>query len=167
MNLLKKLIATPSDPLLTVLRLTLGIVILPHGIQKTLGLFGGYGFSGTMNFFAQTWHISAPFAFAAIMAEFIGGIALIFGFASRLAALSITANMLVAIAVVHSQYGFFMNWFGTQKGEGFEFHLLAIAVAIPVILRGSGALSIDRGLTDLLTRDAVNAMPSSANLSGI
>jgi putative oxidoreductase len=167
MNSLNKFIATSNDPLLTVLRLTLGIVILPHGVQKSLGLFGGYGFSGTMNFFAQTWHISAPFAFAAIMAEFAGGIALILGLGSRLAALAITINMLVAIAMVHRQYGFFMNWFGTQKGEGFEFHLLAIAVAIPVILRGSGALSLDRLLTNLLTRDVGNPMPSSATLSGV
>jgi putative oxidoreductase len=168
MNPLKKLIATSNDPLLTALRLTLGIVMFPHGAQKALGIFGGYGFSGTMNFFAQTWHIPAPFAFGAIMAEFAGGIALILGVASRLAALSIVANVLVAIVLVHAQYGFFMNWFGTQKGEGFEFHLLAIAVALPVIFRGSGALSLDRLLTYLTTCGVHhNSMPSSADLSGI
>ena len=153
MNSLKKLFATANDPILTVLRLTLGVIFFAHGAQKTLGLFGGYGFSGTMNFFTTTMHIPAPLAFAAIMAEFAGGIALIVGLASRLAALSVAVNMVVAIAMVSGQYGLFMNWFGTQKGEGFEYHLLAIAVALPLIIRGSGAFSLDRLLANLVARD--------------
>lgn len=131
MNTLKKLVGTPNDPLLTVLRLTLGVIFFAHGAQKTLGLFGGYGFSGTMGFFTNVMHIPAPLAFAAIMAEFLGGIALVLGLASRLAALSIAVTMLVAIVMVNARYGLFMNWFGTQKGEGIEYHLLAIAVALP------------------------------------
>jgi putative oxidoreductase len=161
MNALKKLVATPNDPLLTALRLTLGIIFLAHGAQKTLGLFGGYGFSGTMHFFTNVMHIPAPLAFVAIMAEFAGGIALILGLASRLAALSIAVTMVVAIVMVNAQNGLFMNWFGTQKGEGIEYHLLAIAVALPIIVRGSGALSIDRLLANLPVREVrPNAIPS-------
>ena len=161
MNTLKKLVATPNDPVLTALRLTLGIIFLAHGAQITLGLFGGHGYSGTMSFFRTVMHIPAPLAFAAIMAEFAGGLFLIVGLFSRLAAFSIAINMLVAIAMVHGQYGLFMNWFGNQKGEGFEYHLLAIAVALPLILHGSGALSLDRLLTNLPAREVhPNALPS-------
>ena len=161
MNALKKLLATPNDPLLTVLRLTLGIIFLAHGAQMTLGLSGGHGLSGTMHFFATDLHIPAPLAFVAIMAQFLGSIGLILGLASRLAALSIVGNMVVAIVMVHEQFGLFMNWFGTQKGEGYEYHLLAIAVALPIIFRGAGALSIDRLLANLPARDVhPNAIPS-------
>jgi len=153
MNPLKKLIETPNDPLLTVLRLVLGIIFFAHGAQQTLGQFGGFGLSGTVNFFITVLHISASLAFASIMAGFAGGIALILGLASRLAALAIGINMLIAIVMVHARYGLFMNWFGTQKGEGFEYHLLAIAVALPIIIRGSGALSLDRLVGKLARRD--------------
>jgi putative oxidoreductase len=125
-------------------RLTLGIVMFPHGAQKMLGMFGGYGFSGTMNFFTQQMHISAPLAFLAIMAEFAGSIGLIVGCLSRVAALGIATNMVVAIATVHFPNGFFMNWYGAQKGEGFEYHILAIGLALIVMIQGAGMASIDR-----------------------
>jgi putative oxidoreductase len=124
-------------------RLTLGIVMFPHGAQKALGWFGGYGFSGTMNFFTQQMHIPAPLAFLAIAAEFAGSIGLILGCLSRVAAFGIATNMVVAIATVHAANGFFMNWFGTQKGEGFEYHLLAIGLALVVIVCGAGKASLD------------------------
>ena len=124
-------------------RLTLGIVMFPHGAQKMLGWFGGYGFSGTMDFFTKQMHIPAPLAFLAIMAEFAGSIGLIVGCLSRIAALGIATNMVVAILTVHLPNGFFMNWFGAQKGEGFEYHLLAIALALIVMIRGAGMASID------------------------
>jgi putative oxidoreductase len=146
-RLFKQLIATPNDPILSVLRLTLGVIFIAHGAQKTLGLFGGSGFSGSMTYFTTVMHIPAPLAFAAIMAEFVGGIALILGLASRVAALAIGIEMLVAIAMVHSANGLFMDWSGAQAGEGIEYHLLAIAVALPIIVRGSGAVSLDRLLT--------------------
>ena len=125
-------------------QLTLGIVMFPHGAQKALGWFGGYGFSGTMNFFTQQMHIPAPLAFLAIAAEFAGSIGLILGCVSRIAALGIGTNMVVAIATVHAQNGFFMNWYGTQKGEGFEYHLLAIGLALIVLFLGAGKASLDR-----------------------
>jgi putative oxidoreductase len=125
-------------------RLTLGLVMFPHGAQKALGWFGGYGFSGTMNFFTQQMHIPAPLAFLAIAAEFAGSIGLIVGCFSRVAAFGIATNMVVAILTVHQANGFFMNWFGNQKGEGYEYHLLAIGLALIVIIHGAGALSLDR-----------------------
>jgi putative oxidoreductase len=124
-------------------RLTLGIVMFPHGAQKALGWFGGYGFSGTMNFFTQQMHIPAPLAFLAIAAEFAGSLGLIFGCLSRVAAFGIATNMVVAILTVHASNGFFMNWYGAQKGEGFEYHLLAIGLALIVIVHGAGAASLD------------------------
>jgi len=125
-------------------RVTLGLVMFPHGAQKALGWFGGYGFSGTMGFFTQQMHIPAPLAFLAIAAEFAGAIGLILGAFSRVAAFGIATNMVVAILTVHLANGFFMNWFGAQKGEGFEYHLLAIGLALIVMIYGAGKASIDR-----------------------
>jgi putative oxidoreductase len=142
----RKLLATSDDWTLTLLRLVLGIVFFFHGAQKALGWFGGYGFSGTMGFFTGMLHIPAPFAFLAICAEFLGGIGLIVGALGRIAAFGIATNMLVAIVMVHSHFGLFMNWSGQQKGEGFEYHLLAIAIALVLIARGSGCFSVDRSL---------------------
>ena len=127
----------------TLARLTLGIVMFPHGAQKMLGWFGGYGFTGTMHFFTHQMHIPAPLAFLAIMAEFAGSIGLIVGCLSRIAAFGIATNMVVAIFTVHIHNGFFMNWSGHQKGEGYEYHLLAIGLALIVIFYGAGKASLD------------------------
>jgi len=145
--MLRKLLATSDDWTLTLLRLFLGVIFFAHGAQKTLGWFGGYGFSGTMGFFTGMLHIPAPFAFLAICAEFLGSIGLILGLLGRVAAFGITINMLVAVLMVHGQFGFFMNWSGQQKGEGFEYHLLAIVVGVVLMVRGSGAFSVDRALS--------------------
>ena len=142
----RKLVSTPNDFVLTIVRLVLGIVFFAHGAQKMLGWFGGYGFHGTMGFFTQQMGIPAPLAFLAICAEFFGGLGLLVGLLGRVAALGIIVNMLVAIATVHHVNGFFMNWSGQQKGEGFEYHLLAITLAIVVLIKGSGAISIDRAI---------------------
>jgi putative oxidoreductase len=131
---------------MTVVRLVLGVVFFAHGAQKMLGWFGGYGFSGTMGFFTHQLGIPAPFAFLAICAEFFGGLGLIVGFLGRIAAFGILCNMIVAIVMVHRHNGFFMNWSGTQKGEGIEYHLLAIAIAVAILIDGSGSLSVDRFL---------------------
>ena len=132
------------EPLL--LRLFLGAVFFPHGAQKALGWFGGPGFSATMGAFTQQMHIPALFAFLAIAAEFAGPLGLILGLLTRLAAFGIFANMLAAVAMVHRKVGFFMNWAGNQKGEGFEFHLLAIGMALALMLQGGGKLSADQAL---------------------
>lgn len=144
--MLRKLLHTSDDPVLTVVRLVLGVVFFAHGAQKMLGWFGGYGFAGTMGFFEHSG-IPAVFAFLAIAAEFFGGIGLLLGFLSRVAAFGITCNMLVAIATVHARNGLFMNWAGNQKGEGFEYHLLALSLTFLIMARGAGALSLDRLLS--------------------
>src|SRR6202050_1447299 len=115
-SMLRKLMATDNDVAIMILRLVLGVVFFAHGAQKALGWFGGYGFTGTMGFFTGMMHIPAPFAFLAIAAEFFGGLGLIFGLFTRLAAFGIAANMVVAIAMVHYQLGFFMKWTGAQNG---------------------------------------------------
>jgi len=109
-----------------------------------LGWFGGFGFSATMGFFTSTMHIPALLAFLAIAAEFFGGMGLILGFLTRIAAFGIAVEIVVAVATVHKAFGFFMNWNGTQKGEGFEYHLLVLAMTAFLIVRGAGAFSIDR-----------------------
>lgn len=143
---MKKLLATSNDGTLTLMRLVLGLVFFAHGSQKMLGWFGGYGFSGTMNMFTSFLHIPAPFAFLAIAAEFFGGLGLILGLLTRVAAFGIAMNMLVAIFKLHIHFGLFANWAGNQKGEGIEFHLLALALLIPIMIRGAGAFSVDGAL---------------------
>src|ERR1035437_4925095 len=144
--MLKRLVSTPNDIVFTALRLVLGVVFFVHGSQKMLGSFGGYGFKGTMGFFTQMMHIPAPFAFLAIAAEFFGGLGLIVGLLTRIAAFGITVNMLMAILTVHLANGFFMYWTGQQKGEGFEYHLLVLAMTVALMIRGAGAFSLDRAI---------------------
>jgi len=143
----RKLMNTTDDSAITILRLVLGVVFFAHGAQKALGWFGGYGFSGTMGFFTQQAHIPAVFAFLAICAEFLGSIGLLLGLLGRIAAFGIACNMVVAIVMIHRHFGLFANWYGSQKGEGYEYHLLAIAIALAIMIKGSGALSVDRALS--------------------
>jgi putative oxidoreductase len=141
------LFRTPDSASLMIVRLALGIVFLPHGLQKTLGLFGGGGFSGTMSFFTGQG-IPAALAFLVILAESAGSLGLIVGFLTRVAALGIGCNMVGAIFLVHLPNGFFMNWFGKQPGEGFEYHLLAIGMALALLIGGGGKASIDRAIAE-------------------
>ena len=143
---MKRLMGTSNDIALTILRLVLGVVFLAHGAQKMLGWFGGYGFHATMEFFTHMG-MPAPVAFLVICTEFFGGLGLIVGLLTRIAALGIGVEMIGAIFMVHLQNGFFMNWFGNQKGEGFEYHLLAIAIAGTLLLRGAGKFSADAALS--------------------
>ena len=141
-----KLIKTDNDIAIMVVRLGLGIVFFPHGMQKLFGWFGGPGFSGTMGMFTNNLHIPALFAFLAIMAEGLGSLGLITGFLTRIAAFGVAVNMAVAVYMLHWQNGFFMNWFGNQKGEGFEYHLLVIAMAVALMIKGGGAVSVDKAI---------------------
>lgn len=143
----QKIIRTGDDKILTVLRLALAIVVFPHGAQKVLGWFGGFGFAGTYGFLTQQMHIPAPLALLVFVAEFLAPIGLFVGFVSRVAAFGIAVDFLVALFLVHLPNGFFMNWSGQQKGEGIEFFFLAIGIAIAIMIGGSGAWSIDRTLT--------------------
>ncbi len=144
---MKKLMSTSNDVSFTILRVVLGVVFFAHGAQKMLGWFGGYGFHGTMGFF-EHMGMPAPVAFLIICTEFFGGLGLIVGLLTRIAALGIGGEMIGAILMVHLQNGFFMNWFGNQKGEGFEYHLLVIAMAAALLVRGAGAFSADRMLSE-------------------
>jgi len=143
----KKLLSTSNDLSLTILRLVLGVVFLAHGSQKLLGWFGGYGFHGTMGALTHMG-LPAALAFLIIITEFFGGLGLIVGLLTRIASLGIVGLMIGAIFMVHLQNGFFMNWFGNQKGEGYEYHLLAIAIAAALLLRGAGKFSADRTLSN-------------------
>jgi putative oxidoreductase len=146
----RKIVSTDDSTTTAILRLVLGAIFFAHGAQKMLGWFGGFGFSGTMGFFTGVMHIPAPLAFLAIAAEFFGGLGLIFGFLTRIAAFGIATNMIVAIATVHRAFGFFMNWNGNQKGEGFEFHLLVLAITAFLMIRGAGAFSLDCAISTKL-----------------
>jgi len=148
--MLKKLFQTNDDIATMVLRVLLGVVFFPHGMQKLLGWFGGPGFEGTMGFFTGTLGIPVIFAFLAIIAEGLGSLGLITGFLTRLSAFGIAVNMAVAVYMLHWQNGFFMNWFGNQKGEGFEYHILVIAIAIALIIKGGGKWSVDRIVAEKL-----------------
>lgn len=133
-------------------RLTLALVMFPHGAQKMLGWFGGYGFSGTMGFFTGKMHIPAGLAVLAILAEFAGSLGLLVGALSRVAAFGIGTVMAVAILTTHAANGFFMNWYGNQKGEGFEYHLLAMGLALVVLIHGAGKASVDACLSRRIGR---------------
>jgi putative oxidoreductase len=140
------LLQTDDDAASLILRVLLGAVMFAHGAQKVLGVFGGHGLAGTMGFFTGQLGIPAPLAVLAIATEFLGSLGLFFGFLTRLAALGIGVLMVVAAVMVHLPNGFFMNWFGNQKGEGFEYHILAVAIALALLIRGGGKWSIDRAL---------------------
>ena len=149
----RKLIATNSDLGALAGRVMLGTIMLPHGFQHALGLFGGYGFSGTLGWMTKTLGFPAPLAAVAIATELIAPFALIFGLGGRLASLGIIGIMAGAIST-HAPNGFFMNWFGALPAgtEGFEYHLVVIALAGVVVVNGSGALSLDRFLTNRFSR---------------
>lgn len=145
---MKALFQTSDSLSALVLRVVLGIVMFPHGAGKVLGWFGGHGFAGTMGFFTSQMHMPALVAFLVIMAEFLGSLGLIVGFLTRIAAFGIACNMIGAIVLVHWHNGFFMNWFGNQAGEGFEYHLLAIAIGVALLFAGAGKWSVDRAISE-------------------
>jgi putative oxidoreductase len=144
---MKALLRTDDSLPLLIVRLALGLVMLPHGMQKALGLFGGPGFSGTMAMFTSQG-MPAALAFLVILGESAGSLGLIVGFLSRIAGFGISCIMLGAIAMVHWQNGFFMNWAGKQAGEGFEYHILALGIALAVLVGGGGRASVDRAIVD-------------------
>ena len=124
-------------------RVILGCVMLPHGAQKLFGWFGGFGFTNTMTYFTQTTGLPWIIAFLIVMGESLGSLGLILGFFTRLSALGLICIMVGAIITVHIPNGFFMNWFGKQAGEGFEYHLLVIGMSIPLLISGGGKYSVD------------------------
>jgi len=144
MKTIKQFLATDQQSWsLLVSRLALGVVILPHGMQKALGLFGGHGFAGTMGFL-QSMGMPFLIALLVILAEFVGSIGLILGLGTRFMAFSVGLTMAgAAILGGHASNGFFMNWFGMQKGEGLEYFILVVGLALAALIGGSGKLSVD------------------------
>jgi putative oxidoreductase len=141
---MKRIFDTPHSSILAFQRLVLAVVIGAHGAQKLLGWFGGYGFDGTLSWFTHEMGTPAFAAVLVILSDSLGMVALVAGLATRLVAAGATATMLGAIFMVHAKNGFFMNWSGKLAGEGFELHLLALGLAIPLVLAGGGAWSLDR-----------------------
>lgn len=140
----ENLLSTNADWVLTAVRAILGVILFAHGAQKLLGWFGGPGYAQTIRVLREQVHLPHLVALLVILVEFFGGLCLILGLFGRIAALGIAAMMLGAVATVHYRYGLFLNWFGDKKGHGFEYHLLAIALALIVVVKGSGAFSVDR-----------------------
>jgi putative oxidoreductase len=145
---MKALFATDDNWVGLILRLTLGLVMFPHGAQKMLGWYGGFGFSGTLGFFTETMHLPWLIAFLIIIGEFFGSLGLLAGLLTRFSAASIGVIMLGAIALVHLPNGFFMNWFGKQSGEGYEYHLLVVGIALALIVTGAGRWSVDQVIAE-------------------
>jgi putative oxidoreductase len=131
-----------------VLRITLGLVMFPHGAQKLLGWYGGFGFSGTMGFFTETMHLPWIVALLVIVGEFFGSLGLIAGLLTRFTAASFMVIMLGAITTAHLQNGFFMNWLGKQQGEGYEYHLLVIGIGLTLLVTGAGKWSVDKVISE-------------------
>ena len=144
--MLRSILATDASLAPILLRLAVAAVILPHGLQKTFGWFGGYGPKATLGYFNS---IGVPTLLGALViaAEVLGPLALVAGAGTRIAALVLAAVMAVAALRVHAVHGFFMNWGGTQKGEGLEFFVVLVAAAVALVVTGAGALSVDHGLT--------------------
>ena len=142
----RQLLDTDDDRLVALMRIVLGVVMFPHGAQKVLGWFGGYGIAGTYEFFTQGLHIWGVVAYCVIFGEFFASLGLLTGAFGRVAAAVVFVIQLGGVIIVHSTNGFFMNWGGQQVGEGYEFHLMSLTLSLVLVLRGSGALSVDRWL---------------------
>jgi putative oxidoreductase len=140
------MLGTDGDWVITIVRIVLGVVFFAHGAQKALGWFGGAGLQSTVRVFREQLRIPAPLALLSVAAEFLGGLGLIVGLLSRIAALGIAVVMIVALVAVHGKFGFFMNWYGEKQGHGIEYHILALALALAVMIKGAGAFSLDQVL---------------------
>lgn len=160
--MLRKLLSTPNDPTLTFARIILAVIFFAHGSQKMFGFFGGRGVAGTIAIFEQTMGIPAPLTMLAMIAEVFGAAGLFLGLFSRVAASGVLVVMLVAPFANHLYPNFFMNWQGRQMGEGYEYHLLAIALIVTVLVRGAGAFSIDRVIANSRTAKPAIVLPGSA-----
>ena len=147
--------STEVDSAGLILRLALAVTMFPHGAQKALGWFGGYGLQGTLGYFTQNG-MPLPLALAIVAAEFLGPIALVAGFFTRWSGFGIGLVMLGAAFMVHGANGFFMNWMGTQKGEGIEYFIPVIAIAVVLMIKGGGRWALDRVIAARLANSSSN-----------
>jgi putative oxidoreductase len=160
------MLRTTDDVAPLLIRVTLGVVLFPHGAQHVLGWFGGYGFHGTLGWMTGTLGFPGLLAVLALVTELAAPLALLLGLGGRLASLGIVGLMLGA-ASTHVANGFFMNWFGTLPAgsEGYEYHILVIALALTLVVEGSGALSVDGRLSRRLSRQRATGQMSYQGLS--
>ncbi|KIQ25414.1 DoxX [Flavobacterium sp. MEB061] len=142
-----KLLETSESYAPLILRVVLGFVVLMHGMQKLLGWFGGFGFSKTMLFFTESVGLPWIMGFLVILLETLGAIALIIGLGTRVIAFFYILLPLGMIFTTHLKNGFFMNWFGTLKGEGYEYFILWIGIALALFILGGGKYAIDKIFT--------------------
>ena len=142
-KLLQTLLSTQPNIGFSIARITLGLVLFPHGAQKMLGLFGGFGFSSTIEFFSQQMGLPLIVGFSVIAIEFFGSMSLILGLLSRCWAIAIIGMFIGIIFTTQLQHGFFMNWFGNQEGEGYEYSILIIGLALSILINGSGGFALD------------------------
>lgn len=156
----RRLIITGNSAAGLFLRLTLGIVMLAHGLQQTVGWFGGNGLSGTIKYYTGFYHFPWIVALGGILSVSVGAILLIIGLWGRIMALLNGVFLSTAMLTVHVHNGFFMNWSGNKPGEGFEFHILGIGIALALVIYGSGWLSVDRLLTKKLHPKHSSALKS-------
>ena len=150
--MLRRFFVTDKSAAGLILRVFLGGVMFPHGAQKLLGWFGGRGYEATIRGFTGGMHIPELLAILVVLTESLGATSLVLGFCTRLAALAIAVDMAVAAILVHLKHGFFMNWAGTAKGEGFEYHLLMIAIGLALVIKGGGLWSVDGAIARKLKR---------------
>jgi putative oxidoreductase len=145
-NMKQLIFSTNSSWGPAMIRMLLGTVLWAHGAQKLLGLFGGYGFGGTMQFFTTVAGLPWIVGLMVIIIEFFGSLSLVLGLATRLWSLFMVFLLTGIVFTAHIRNGFFMNWFGNQEGEGYEYFILAIGMAASLVITGSGALSLDQWL---------------------
>jgi putative oxidoreductase len=154
-----RLVETDNAIHSTIARLALGLVMLPHALQKSVGLFGGQGFNGTYDSFTSNG-TPGILVLLLIVGELLGSLSLIFGALTRIGAVAIISIMVGAIAMMHAQHGFFMNWWGSKQGEGFEYHLLAIGLGIVALIAGGGKASVDRLIMKWRTAEGGSVSPA-------
>lgn len=144
---LKKLLQTnAADTTAFIIRVVTAVVIFPHGAQKLLGWFGGYGYSGTMGYFTDSLNIPYILGLLVILLESVGALLLIAGLGTRIVSSGLLIVMLSAFLMVHINNGFFMNWFGNQNGEGAEYFILIITLLALSVIKGGGKFSVDNAL---------------------
>ena len=149
---MRKLFETDEAWTGLILRIMLGVVMFPHGAQKLLGWYGGFGFAGTLGFFTEQMHLPWLVALLVIIGESFGSLGLLIGLLTRFTAASMALIMVGAIGLVHWPNGFFMNWSGKQAGEGFEYHLLVIAICAALVITGAGKWSGDSVIAEKLPK---------------
>lgn len=145
-TMIQRLAVTEPQLSPLILRIIFAIVLWPHGAQKLLGWFGGYGFTPTMHHLTTEAGLPSLIAFLVIFLEFFGSLFILLGLFTRPVAIAQIILFIGMIVTAHVQFGFFMNWFGAQKGEGFEYHLLAMGLLVSLIITGAGKASLDGGI---------------------